>query len=786
MEHKTQTPLNQNLANANPADDELDLMKVLRDYFAYWYWILLGVVVCVLCGVLYLMKKAPEYETTASVLIEDKSGGSGGSALSMLAGSSGAGALLSGLGGFSIASAFDDEVEKLNSRSLVQRVVENLDMYVRVTTKEGLRTVDLYGQSPIRVWTTPAEATQMKKAILTIDLKKDGSMDVSAKVGDKDVQDEDPQKIQKHFPTLPAFLQTKYGVISFSRIDSVPMRDLKLTVYVSDPARTAKACLKEYTVEPKSKQAHVAEFTYNDVSKERGSLFVRALIDRYNAENKADIDRVADKTADFINNRIRLVSEELGVTEKDMAVFKKKAGLTDVEADAQITLTARAEYQKLVVENRTRLSLIGDLKRYLHSVGNRNVVLPISIGLSDDNESLATLIGTYNEQVIERERLEKNSSENNTVIRNLDLALSGMRRNIATTVNTLEKNARIAQDKLDEQAAKYNGFVSNAPEAERNYIRITRQLEFQSKLYLALMQKREENLIALATMDDSTKVVNDVLTDDKPVSPKPSIVLAVSFLMGLVIPMGIIYLRKLSSPNYQDAGNLVQDAGVDKGNVIEIPFRKDAGKTPRVYLEEHCNTEWEELYRKIRLRLFPDDEAAGVVLCASTAEGEGTTTVAANLAAGFAFGGKKTVVVDLNYANPGLNEAFHLSPAAKGIYQYLNHPENDITAYLQPSGISPDLWVLGGMDVPGNAAELMAYGKLKPVLDSLLATFDVVVLDTPSAGSHYATLALASKADVIAYVARAGHTPKDQFAAVKGESILQGGNSLLLLNALKA
>lgn len=787
MERKTQTALNQNSTHTIPPEDDLDLMKVMREYLAYWHWILLGVVLCVLCGVLYIMKKAPEYETTASVLVQDKNGTQGGSALSMLAGSSGAASLLSGIGGLSFASAFDDEVEKLNSRSLVQRVIEDLDMYVTVTTKEGLRTVDLYGRSPLRIWTTPAEAVRMKKSLLEIDLKKDGSMDITATVGDEKILDEEPQIIQKHIASLPVFLRTKYGVISISRVDSVPMVDLRLKAHIADPANVAKECLKEYTVEPKSKQAHVADFSYTDVNKQRGSLFLNTLINRYNSENKLDINRVADKTADFINHRIQLVAEELGVTEKDMAVFKKRAGLTDVQADAEITLTARAEYQKLVVENQTRLSLISDLKRYIHSVGNRNVVLPISIGLSDDNESLATLIGTYNEQVIERERLGKNSSENNTVIRNMDAALAGMRHNIMTTVNTLDRNARITQSKLDAQADQYNGFVSNAPEAERNYIRITRQLEFQSKLYLALMQKREENLIALSTMDDSTRLVNNVLTDDKPVSPKKPIVLAISFLLGLLLPIGIIYVRKVSSSKYEDTDTLEKDSDMDKGQIIEIPFQKGLGKEPGVFIAEHRNTTVEELFRKIRLRLLQDDEDAKVILCASTTKGEGTTTVASNLAASYAFGGKKTVVVDLNYERPGIHDVFRLSPSSKGVYQYLKDPENGITAYLQPSGISSDLWILSGTSIPDDAAELMSYENILSVLDALREDFDIIILDTPSAANCYNTQVIASKVDVVAYIARAGVTSKEGFASVKNSECMSNvwDDCLLLVNAVK-
>ena len=100
-------------------------------------------------------------------------------------------------------------------------------------------------------------------------------------------------------------------------------------------------------------------------------------------------------------NALALSQRNWGSTEADLETFKRDAGITDLSSDAQIALSGNAEYEKKQVENRTQISLVEDLKRYLsHS---EYEVLPSNVGLKD--AALATQIDRYNEMLIERKRL---------------------------------------------------------------------------------------------------------------------------------------------------------------------------------------------------------------------------------------------------------------------------------------------------------------------------------------------------------------------------------------------
>ena len=482
----------------------------------------------------------------------------------------------------------------------------------------------------------------------------------------------------------------------------------------------------------------------------------------YNRNTNNDKNEIAQKTAEFIDERISIISKELGSTEADLETFKRDAGITDLTSEAQIALAGNAEYEKKSVENRTQISLVNDLRKYLK--GNEYEVLPSNVGLQD-----AALIGAierYNEMLVERKRLLRTSTENNPAIVNLDTSIRAMKANVQATLEGTLQGLMITKSNLDREASRYSRRISNAPGQERAYVSIARQQEIKAGLYLMLLQKREENAIALAATANNAKIIDEAIADDTPVAPKRSMIYLISLVLGVGIPVGIIYLIELTKFKIEGRADVEKLTSVPIIGDIPLTDEKN-DKNGSIAVFENKNNLMSETFRNIRTNLqFMLDNDQKVILVTSTVSGEGKSFVSSNLAISLSLLGKKVVIVGLDIRKPGLNKVFQLSNKERGITQYLSNPETDLMELVQPSDVNKNLFILPGGTVPPNPTELLARNGLDRAIETLKKNFDYVILDTAPIGMVTDTLLIGRVADLSVYVCRADYTHKAEYTLI--------------------
>ena len=738
--------------NMNEQDEEkINYQELLFRYIIHWPWFVASVLICLIGAWTYLHFQTPVYQISASIMIKDDKKGGGSTDLENL-----------GIGGvITSTQSIENEIEVLRSKTILKEVVNNLELYITYYDEDEFPEKELYQTSPVIVNLTAQEADKLPgSALLAMKLSPEGVLDVNLKVG--------LNEYNQRFEKLPAVLPTDAGTFGFALKDSLSGGQMEghkgerhIRAVVSRPFGVAKGYQEALSIAPTSRTTSVAVVSLMNTNIQRARDFINKLMEMYNRNTNNDKNEVAEKTREFINERIKIIDEELGSTEDKLEAFKRNAGLTDISSDAQLAVSGNAEYEKRRVDNGTQINLVRDLIKYINNPSNEYELLPGNIGLSD--AGLTTQIGRYNELIIERKRLLRTSTESNPMIVNLDTSIRAMKSNVQAAINGTLQGLLIVKADLEREAGRFSRRISDAPGQERQYVSIARQQEIKAGLYLMLLQKREENAITLAATANNAKIIDEPVATGGPLSPKPNMIYMIALVLGVGLPVGVIFLIGLTKFKIEGRG--------DVEKLTRLPIVGDVPLTTKrtgsIAVFENQNNLMSETFRNVRTNLqFMLENDQKVILVTSTISGEGKSFVASNLAISLSLLGKKVVIVGLDIRKPGLNKVFNISRKEQGITQYLSNPEKNLMDFVQVSDVSKSLYILPGGTVPPNPTELLARDGLDKAVETLKKNFDYVILDTAPIGMVTDTLLIGRVADLAVYVCRADYTRKAEYTLI--------------------
>ena len=147
--------------------------------------------------------------------------------------------------------------------------------------------------------------------------------------------------------------------------------EIALRVTINTPTETAEDYMKDLSVTASSQTTTIAKISVNNTVKERGVDFVNRLVAFYNQGANDEKNEVAQKTAEFIEERIGIINHELGTAESELADFKQRSGLTDLTSDARLALQESSKYEQQRTENATQISLVQFLRTYINDPVNK-------------------------------------------------------------------------------------------------------------------------------------------------------------------------------------------------------------------------------------------------------------------------------------------------------------------------------------------------------------------------------------------------------------------------------
>ena len=722
----------------------------IRDIFILvikkWYWFALSVAVCLSIAVIHLMSTPKVYQRTASVLVKDYKTNPVESAL------------FQELSLFDSKNNVNNEVVIFKSFHIMEEAVRRLKLNISYTVKERLRTNELYTNTPVMFSFVNAEETQ------GISLKCKLLYDNEIAIWDFKTIDVDSREMI--VVKLNDTINSPVGkiVASTTLWYDESWNGKEINVYKSGIKGTTNGFRGAMSVDVESKITAVINLSIRDVSIQRAEDVINTVIDIYNQEAIDDKNQMAVSTENFINERLIIIEEELGVVDDKIKSYKSEHMLTDIRSDAQLALqeSSESDHRSIALQNQRSMAVY--IRNYLSDPSNSTELIPSGTGVDEIN--IESQILNYNQSLLKRNRLIENSSERNPVVQELNNILNSTRQNIMRAVDNLIVNLDIQLRSAQARTQRTRARISAVPQQQAEVTSISRQQQIKEQLYLYLLNKREENALNKAITESTARIIDSATGSSAPVAPRSRIIMLAALLIGLSIPAAIFYILMISDITVHNRKDLTS-ALSSIPFLGEIPFKKikskDKKKANGIVIRESGRDPVSEAFRIIRtnmdfMRIKQDD--IKVIMTTSTNVGSGKTFVSSNLAVSLAMTGKKVILIDMDLRKGTLGKRVTVKKDENGnsigLTSYLSEKVSDIDSLIIQDKSLPDIDIIRSGPEPPNPAELLLSPRLDELIKVLRGTYDYIMIDNVPAAIIADAMISNRVADLTLYVVRAG------------------------------
>ncbi|MFS4469264.1 GumC family protein [Maribacter sp. 2210JD10-5] len=728
---------------------QTDISEIVKTYTKHWKWFIIFALLGLIVAFLYIRYATPEYEANAKIhILEDKNASSELSAFNDLD--------ILGAG----TNKVEDEIEILNSRGNFIEVVQDLKLNITHTVLGNVKSTEIYHNRPFNInFIENDSIINNSEFTFFVDIQSDNTFGYG-------LEEDSPRKIYAYGKNI----KTEIGDIVLTPNLSLLEKyiDRKIRIDIRPIFTVAETYQKKVIVVSAEEGSNIIDISLTDPIKEKAINILDKLIYVYNQNAIEDKKIIADRTSNFIDDRIEEISLELNTVDQSAEDFKTQKGVTDIASESNIALNVSASNRAELENARTQLNIAAGMNQYLAEEDSYEV-LPSNVGLNDG--SIANTTARYNELVLERKRLLKSADEQNPVIVNLDQQLNSLKEGISSSLSGMERNLGMQVNNLSSQLSRINTKIYSAPSNSRQLRDIERQQQTTESLFLYLLQKREESQITLASSSPKSKVIDKAhLAKRAPVKPKKQIIFLASVILGLLIPFSAIYAGQMFDNKINSRTQL--EGLVNNLSVIgEVP---SIGKKESLLVQKDDRSALSESMRILRTNLdyILKSKKSGngnIVYVTSTVPGEGKTFVSSNLAMILASTDKKILLIGADIRNPKLHTFFGGKNVDKlniseskgdlGFTEYLFNKSLSAKDVINPMLVHTNtIDIIYSGKVPPNPSELLMNGRVKTLFEEISSLYDYIIVDTAPLMVVTDTLLLTEYADHVLYVVRAGNT----------------------------
>lgn len=715
-----------------------------------WYWFIISTFVFLCVGVLYLFSTSPVYRREATVLIKDARRGSAASELSAFA----------DIAGISTRRSVDNELYVLQARRLMLEVVDRLNLTTNYTTKSLLRTTTLYKNSPIEV--SYVDNLGGKSCAFIALLNEDG-VTISEFSCNRTAAEKAEKKSDEEFTTTG-----KYGEVINLPIGQITInptlyfnpdfvgKEIRVSKGTRDAVATAYRNKVQMSVA--SKMSSIINLTMNDVVPQRADDVLNTLLDVYNDDAVIDKQIVAEATAKFITERLQVIGKELHAIDSDIKHFKDKNNIVDIKTEATRRTEGAMRYEQEIAITSNQIAMSKFIRNYLSDNSKDVNIIPATT--FEGSTAIAGQIADYNELVIRRLKLG-NDSENNPLVQQLNHSIVSTKNAILSSLVSHISALEIKLANLENEERKISGMIGAVPKQEQEFLSIARQQKIKEELYLYLLTKSEENAISLAITERPARIVDYAFGGPRPISPNKPLILLAMLILGLGLPLAVIYIVILTDNKVQGKHDIVKFCTVPYLGDIPL-FEGHLNRS--IAVKESGRDKVSEAFKILRTNMgfMSGGAKQQVILTTSSNAHAGKTFVSMNLGMTLAFSGNKVLMIDLDLRRRTLSKHMGQRSNPNGVTKYLSSNETKINDIITKSGLHENFdFIYAGLQPP-NPAELLMSKRLDTLIEECRKHYDYIIIDSVPALIIADAMITSRVVDLSIYVVREGLLERQQ------------------------
>lgn len=720
-------PLHTNVAENNISSD--NIKKLLKYFLRNSYWIILSLTIFIFLAFQYLSRQTPVYKTVAKVLIKEEKGGRD---LDILQGIPGIGQIGT--------NKIENEIEIFRSKDIAERVIRNLGLQFEVSEKNDKILKELYDDElPFR-FEILSENQEAEKVRFELEFQND-------KILLTDLALEKTLPIKYH--QIYTSKDVKFRLLP--KAEERPSGKYFLTF--NSTSRAAVSLSKAVRVDLTDKSTSVIEFEHNSPITLKSRDIINNLITLYNQDALEEKQSESRSAYGFINDRLRVISNELSDIESRLQDYKIKNQIADVEVQAKLDLETgtRSEAELMQIEN--QLQLNSSLLSYIQGVGI-NQLMPVNVGIGD--AGVNSTIQTYNNLVLQRNRLLSGATSRNPEVQILTENLQQLRNAVIASMAKYRDNLSKSKGEIQRQRNTVASRISNLPEAERNLRALSRDREIKENLYLLLLKKKQETDITIATKSVKAKVLDSPYTDSQ-VAPNHKLVYTLAFLLGLILPVLALYILKALDTKIKTREDLARHTQVPI--LGEIPSaKKYETKVISLTSRTPAAEAFSMLATNIRFFLSGKKKDSYIIYFTSSIKGEGKTYTSINTSNALATKNQRGILIGADIRNPQLQRYASGTNTLLGLSEYLSDDAIGLEDIIQASGFNPNLDIIYSGAIHPNPTLALMSERFPIMLKELCEIYTYVILDTAPVLPVTDTMIVSQYADATFYVTRSNYT----------------------------